>query len=345
MYDIITDHFSEEHNLKGTLYRYECTALQKQRLDKVFASLLPELSRTRFQKLLDEGCVTIDGQEIDSASSKMHPGLYEVFVPDAAPAEPQPQNIPLDIVYEDDDLVVIDKPAGLVMHPAAGNPDGTLVNALLYHCGDSLSGIGGVMRPGIVHRLDKDTSGLIVVAKNDVTHRDLSEQFSSRTVERAYKALVWGRVIKSTGQIESYIGRDPHHRQRMANLRKGGRYALTLYQVERYIESLATLVECRLKTGRTHQIRVHLSDLGHPLIGDPVYGGIKPPTLTNKDLSNYLKDEMSKVKRQCLHAFILGFIHPKTKKEHYFESKIPEDFIKIQELIERTGQKLRDHVI
>lgn len=342
--EIINNHFSENHNLNGILYRYVCDAFKKERIDKVFARLIEDLSRTRFQALLEQGCVSVDGQEIESCSSNLHPGTYEIFVPDAAPAEPQPQNIPLNIVYEDEDLVVIDKPAGLVMHPAAGNPDGTMVNALLHHCGESLSGIGGVMRPGIVHRLDKDTSGLIVVAKNDITHRSLSEQFSARTVERAYKALVWGKMIQHSGEIESFIGRHPKHRQRMANLKKGGRYALTHYKVLNYIESLATMVECRLKTGRTHQIRVHLSEMGYPLVGDPVYGGLKLPSKISKKIPNDKKCQINEIKRQCLHAFSLGFIHPKTKKKHFFESNPPEDFEKIRELVEKTGQALRDVV-
>lgn len=335
--NIISDSYSDVFGVTGTLYRYECDAFKKERIDKVFARLIKDISRTQFQRLLDQGCVTVDGQEIESASSNLHPGVYEIFVPNALPAEPQPQNIPLTIVYEDDDLVVIDKPAGLVMHPAAGNHDSTLVNALLYHCGDSLSGIGGVMRPGIVHRLDKDTSGLIVVAKNDITHRSLSDQFSKRTVERAYKALVWGRVIQQSGEIESFIGRHPVHRQRMASLKKGGRYALTHYKVESYIDPLASRIECRLKTGRTHQIRVHLSEMGHPLIGDPVYGGLKPPPKLSKTMPQEVKSEIIEVKRQCLHAYLLGFYHPVTKKNHLFESKLPEDFVKIQELVERAG--------
>jgi 23S rRNA pseudouridine1911/1915/1917 synthase len=340
----IKNHFSDTVEQTGTLYIYESDQKTPDRIDKFLAGLIEGFSRTRIQDLIDQGCITLNDVELDSPSKTVQVGHYEIFVPDAAPAEPQGQDIPLVIVYEDDDLIVIDKPAGLVMHPAAGNPDQTLVNALIHHCGDSLSGIGGVARPGIVHRLDKDTSGLIVVAKNDITHRDLSTQFSNRTVERAYKALAWGRFDKPSGEIESEIGRHPIHRQKMASVKKNGRYALTHYKVERFIAPLASMVECRLKTGRTHQIRVHLSEMGHPLVGDPVYGGLKIPEKYSKKIDSDVKNQIIHVNRQCLHAYMIGFIHPITKKRHFFESKIPDDFNKILLLVEKAGHDIMNDI-
>jgi 23S rRNA pseudouridine1911/1915/1917 synthase len=238
-----------------------------------------------------------------------------LVIPPAVRAEPEAQAMALPIVYEDEHLLVIDKPAGLVVHPAAGNRDGTLVNALIAHCGDSLRGIGGELRPGIVHRIDKDTTGLIVVAKTEQAHRSLGKQFAAHTVERVYKALVWGNPRTREGAIEGAIGRSPLNRQKMAVLRVGGKPAKTHYKVMEALGSTAALVECRLETGRTHQVRVHLAHIGHPIIGDPVYG--RPRNIPGLTLG---------IKRQALHAAVLGFQHPASHKRLRFESVLPQDF-------------------
>ncbi|MBT6801746.1 MAG: RluA family pseudouridine synthase, partial [Rhodospirillales bacterium] len=255
------------------------------------------------------------GETIVDPSAPVKPGqIYLVSVPEAAAAEPIGQDIPLDILYEDKDLVVINKTAGMVVHPAAGNHDGTLVNALIYHCGDSLSGIGGVKRPGIVHRLDKDTSGVMVVAKNDAAHAGLVAQFLERTMERAYQGLVWGLPQTMEGRIEGNIGRSPRNRKKMALLKHGGRFAATHYKVLRVVGTKACLVECRLETGRTHQIRVHMSSIGHSVVGDPLYGGRKNnPTLPSAPY-------------QALHAYLLGFVHPTSGEKLRFEAPLTPYF-------------------
>ena len=241
---------------------------------------------------------------------------YSLTPPDAVPAIPEPENIALDILYEDDDLLVVNKPAGLVVHPGAGNPTGTLVNALLAHCHDSLSGIGGVKRPGIVHRIDKDTSGILVIAKNDFTHVRLSEQFSRHSIERVYDAFVWGYVRNLTGIISGNIGRSPTNRQKMAIVKTGGKHATTHYErVNVFGNGLASHIKCILETGRTHQIRVHMASLGHSLIGDQMYG------LPNQNAP----EEIKYFPRQALHAGFLGFIHPRTLEHMTFEAPLPED--------------------
>jgi len=243
------------------------------RLDKFLARNLVSLSRSRLKNLIEDAFVTCDGiVENDPSSMTQEGKTYIVNVPPLVSAVPIPQKIDLNIIYEDEDLIVIEKPAGLVVHPSAGHPDGTLVNALLYYCGSSLSGIGGVARPGIVHRLDMGTSGLMVVAKNDVTHKHLSGQLEDRSLSRRYKALVWGLISPREGKIEGAIGRDPANRKKMSVVEKGGKSALTHYRVIRAIGTRASLIECRLSTGRTHQIRVHMARLGHSIVGDPVYG-------------------------------------------------------------------------
>ncbi|MBU6297807.1 MAG: RluA family pseudouridine synthase, partial [Alphaproteobacteria bacterium] len=247
------------------------------RLDRFLADTNIDMSRSRLRQLLDAGAVTRGGETIRDANHRVKPGeTYEIELPRAAPAAPEGQDIPLTVVYEDKDLIVVDKPAGLVVHPAAGNPDGTLVNALIAHCGDSLSGVGGVARPGIVHRLDKDTSGLLVAAKNERAMASLAKQFSNHTIERAYNAVVWGSPRLGEGIIDTQIGRNPYDRKRMGVLRVGGKDARTRYRVVEGFGAperpFASLLECRLETGRTHQIRVHLTHLGHPLIGDASYG-------------------------------------------------------------------------
>jgi 23S rRNA pseudouridine1911/1915/1917 synthase len=290
-----------------------------QRLDKALAEA-SGLSRERIKALMGEGRVLLGGQEVHQASHKPDAGTaFEIRVPAAAPATAQAQDIPLCVVHEDEHLIVIDKPAGLVVHPAAGNLDGTLVNALLHHCRGQLSGIGGVERPGIVHRIDKETSGLLVVAKTNKAHEGLAKQFADHSIERAYFAVVLGLPIPPAGTVSGHIGRSDHDRKKMAvlhDLNKRGKHAVTHY---RLIEALdgAALVECRLETGRTHQVRVHMASIGHPLLGDPVYGR----TATKfRPLLNQLH-----FARQALHAAVLGFIHPVTGEALRFESKLPAD--------------------
>lgn len=258
---------------------------------------------------------------------------YVLDVPQAIAADPVGQDIPLAVVYEDNDLIVIDKPAGLVVHPAAGNPDGTLVNALIAHCGASLSGVGGVARPGIVHRLDKDTSGLLIAAKNERAMRSLAKQFANHTIERAYYAIIWGSPRLGEGRIETQIGRNPFDRKRMGVMRTGGKEARTRYRViERFGEEtrpIASLVECRLETGRTHQIRVHLTHLGHPLIGDPAYGRGRqsPRAKTPEEEAAYRI--ITDFPRQALHAWLLGFHHPSLDKTLQFQSEMPRDMAEL----------------
>jgi 23S rRNA pseudouridine1911/1915/1917 synthase len=304
------------------------------RLDRFLAAALPEFSRARLQQLLGEGAVTLGSQTLKDANHRVKLGeTYVLIVPAALPSRPQGQDIPLAIVYEDKDLVVIDKPAGLVVHPAAGNPDGTLVNALIAHCGDSLIGIGGEARPGIVHRLDKDTSGLLVAAKTERAMTSLAKQFANHTIERAYNAVVWGAPRTPEGLIEGQIGRSPFDRKRMAVLRGGGKLARTRYRtLETFgdpARPLAALVECRLETGRTHQIRVHLTHLGHPLIGDPQYGRIRQPPRARTPEEQVAFTLAANFPRQALHAFVLGFQHPSLHKTLRFESPWPADFAEL----------------
>ncbi len=304
------------------------------RLDKFLAEELSEFSRTRLKVLIEEGSVRVQGEALPlpalDPSQKVHEGeTFIVEVPAPTAAAPEPQSIPLDIVYEDDNVIVVDKPAGLVVHPAPGSPDGTLVNALLGHARDSgdgggLSGIGGVERPGIVHRLDKGTSGLMVVAKNDVTHRFLSEQFAGRSIERAYYALVWGIPTPSQGEISGFIGRSPSNRKKMAIVKKGGKEALTRFKTVESYGEVASLVECRLATGRTHQIRVHMASLGHPVIGDPLYGG--GGKAKRRGLSESAVAKIEKLDHQVLHAYTLGFFGGKNTEKLRFKSEMPEYF-------------------
>ncbi len=296
------------------------------RLDKWLAETLPELSRSRLKSLIETGNVTTERGPATEPSRKVQGGeCYAVVIPPPVAAEPAPQPIALTVVYEDDDLIVIDKPAGMVIHPAAGNTDCTLVNALLHHCTGSLSGIGGVRRPGIVHRLDKDTSGLIVAAKTDAAHRGLAEQFAHHSITRAYRAVCWGVPMPRHGEVFGNIGRSPSDRKKMAVVKTGGKEALTRYRVLRAFGTVAALLECRLATGRTHQIRVHLASIGHPLIGDPVYGRSRGASQT-KGLSAELRSALLGFPRQALHAFLLGFTHPITHQILTFESHTPHDF-------------------
>ena len=300
---------------------------QGQRLDKVLTVHAPQLSRARFQALIEGGNVARDGKAFDDSSYKVKEGeVYYITVPPAIEATPQPQKINLDIVYEDDDLLVINKAPDMVVHPAAGNHDGTLVNALLAHCGDKLSGIGGVKRPGIVHRLDKETSGLMVVAKNDAAHHGLSRQLAERTLKRTYQAIVWGAVSPPAGHIETQIGRSPTNRKKMAVLGGGGKTAVTDYKKLEGFGLIASLVECRLQTGRTHQIRVHMAHIKHWLVGDPVYGrpaAQKFLRLNKADAA--LSAALLDFPRQALHAAALEFIHPISETRVSLTSVLPED--------------------
>ncbi|MFM5916247.1 MAG: RluA family pseudouridine synthase [Novosphingobium sp.] len=288
-----------------------------QRLDKALADA-SGLSRERIKALLGEGRILLEGKVTTQASLKPAAGsTFAITVPAAAPLEAEAQDIPLNIVYEDEHLIVVDKPAGLVVHPAAGNLDGTLVNALLHHCRGQLSGIGGVARPGIVHRIDKDTSGLLVVAKSDAAHEGLARQFAEHSIERAYLALVAGVPLPPSGTVTGAIARSNTNRKKMALVEDGrGKHAVTHFRTLGAFAG-AALVECRLETGRTHQVRVHMTSLGHPLLGDQVYGR------TPARLKPLLADH--KFARQALHAAVLGFIHPVTGAPHRFESPLPAD--------------------
>jgi len=303
-----------------------------ERLDRVLARNFTEFSRARLQALIREGAVRIGEITTTDPSLRLRGGeKVTLAVPEPVPSEPRGQNIPLSILYEDPQIIVIDKPAGLVVHPAAGHADGTLVNALIAHCGESLSGIGGVKRPGIVHRLDKDTSGLMVVAKTDKAHQSLAGQFADHgregPLEREYQAFVWGRPRADAIIVDRPIGRSPSHRERMAIVTQGrGKSALTHLYIEESFPSkapnpLVSRLRCRLETGRTHQIRVHLSSLGHPLLGDPVYGGGFRTKVNRLDETS--RAALRALDRQALHASILGFAHPVTGKKLRFESGLP----------------------
>mgnify|MGYP005632743993 CR=1 FL=1 len=307
-----------------------------ERLDRVLAAALDDLSRSRLKALIEEGQVSQDGKVVRSPSAKVGAGdAFEITIPAPVDAIPVGQDIPLDILYEDDDLIVLDKPAGMVVHPAPGNPDGTLVNALIYHCGDSLAGIGGVRRPGIVHRLDKDTSGVMVAAKTAVAHANLVEQFSARSVDRAYHAIVWGLPKPAAGEIEGAIGRHPKNRKKMAVRDTGGKHALTRYKTLKvYGDGLASLVECRLATGRTHQIRVHLSHRGNPLVGDPVYGRSTGRRDAVSALDPDIKRQIGDFSRQALHARVLGFAHPTTGQHVDFKTELPDDMAHLKQILE-----------
>ena len=281
-----------------------------QRLDRWLAGQAGAPSRSALQGLMEAGFVRRNGAPANKKDKLAAGDRITLTLPDPQPIEAQPQNIPLDIVYEDDHLLVVNKPKGMVVHPAPGNPDGTLVNALLYHCRGQLSGVGGAIRPGIVHRIDKDTSGLLVVAKDDLTHQGLSEQMAVHAIHRVYHAVVYGNIRQDAGTIEAPIGRDPRDRKRMAVTPGQGKRACTHWQVlERF--GRFTLLACRLETGRTHQIRVHMAHIGHPLAGDPVYG----PRSVIRELQG-----------QCLHAKELGFRHPVTGQELRFDSPLPAYF-------------------
>jgi 23S rRNA pseudouridine1911/1915/1917 synthase len=304
-----------------------------ERLDRALAAARPELSRSRIKALIEQEHLKLGGRTIDDPALRVKPGqVFALEIPPAVPAAPLGQAIALSIVYEDDDLIVIDKPAGMVVHPAPGNPDNTLVNALIAHCGDSLSGIGGERRPGIVHRIDKDTSGLIVAAKNDAAHQALSAAFAAHDIERAYLCLVWGVPSPSAGEITGNIGRHPVDRKRMAVVSKGGKPAITHYRVLKRFGLGAALVECRLMTGRTHQIRVHMAKIGHPLIGDPTYG--KPTPARRARLAPEARKAAEAFPRQALHATLLGFDHPRTGQHLSWQSESPADLRRLERTLQ-----------
>jgi 23S rRNA pseudouridine1911/1915/1917 synthase len=299
----------------------------------MLALRLPALSRTRLKRLIESGQVTCAGAALRDPALRVHDGQnFVVIIPENEDPVPVAQPMPLEVRFEDEHLIVIDKPAGMVVHPAPGNPDGTLVNALISHCGASLSGIGGVRRPGIVHRLDKDTSGLMVVAKTEAAHQALSRDFALRRIDRAYAAFVWGVPAPPAGEIVGNIGRSAANRKKMAVVGEGrGKPALTRYRVERSFTSQGALVECRLATGRTHQVRVHLAHRGHPLIGDPVYG-----TRAGRSVAHAgpIGRQIAAFPRQALHARRLGFTHPAGKGHLEFDSPMPADLRELAHSLE-----------
>ena len=292
-----------------------------ERIDALLARALPSMSRSQIQKLLEQGMVTLNGRELKKNFRCSAGEGYEVLLPEPAELPLIPQNIPLDVVYEDGDLIVINKPRGLVVHPAPGHPDGTLVNALLWHCGDSLSGIGGQRRPGIVHRIDKDTSGLLIVAKNDFAHQGLSAQLADHSLCREYEALVRGNFKQDCGTVDKPIGRHPVDRKRMAVTEKNAKQAVTHWQLLASYRGYSHIL-CRLETGRTHQIRVHMASIGHPLLGDFTYGAPSP----EKGLEG-----------QCLHARRLRFVHPRTGEHILLETELPAYFM---DVLARLGPKI-----
>lgn len=296
-----------------------------QRLDAYLAAN-SELTRSAAVRLIEDGQVTVGGKPANKKDKVRAGEEITVTLPEPEPDEAVPQDIPLDIVYEDEDILVVNKPCGMVVHPAAGNPDGTLVNAILYHCGDSLSGIGGVIRPGIVHRIDKDTSGLLVIAKNDAAHLALSDQLKVHRVRRVYHAIAIGNLREDEGTVDAPIGRHPTDRKKMAVLRGDGAHARDAVTHYRVLERFTGMchIECRLETGRTHQIRVHMASLGHPLLGDPVYGGAN---------HRFCEAHPALIHGQCLHAAELSLIHPRTGEEMHFTCPLPVNMVKILTLL------------
>ena len=292
-----------------------------ERIDALLARSIEGLTRSAAQRLLEQGRVTKNGASVKKNYKTAAGDVFEVALPEPEAVDLLPQDIPLDVAYEDDDLIVVNKPRGLVVHPAPGHPDGTLVNALLYHCGESLSGVGGERRPGIVHRIDKDTSGLIIAAKNDFAHLALSAQLSDHTLSRTYEAVVHGAFRDDCGTVDAPIGRHPTDRKRMAVTQKNSREAVTHWEVLARYAGFAH-IRCRLETGRTHQIRVHMAHIGHPLLGDLVYGHKKP----EKGLEG-----------QCLHARSLRFVHPRTGEPVEVTSELPEYF---KEVLSKLGPAL-----
>lgn len=291
-------------------YLFEIQENQQMRLDKYLAEQFPEQTRSYLQKLIKEGQVLVNGKSVKSGYQLSRGDEVSVNIPEPKELDVEPQKMDLDIVYEDEDVILINKPKGMVVHPAPGHTTDTLVNGLLYHCKDNLSGINGVARPGIVHRIDRDTTGILIVCKNDMSHNSIAAQLKEHSINRRYRALVHGNLKEDSGTIEGPIGRHPVDRKKMAINERNGKPAVTHYTVlERF--GNYTLIECKLETGRTHQIRVHMSSIGHPLVGDEVYGPAKCPF---------------KLQGQCLHAMVLGFVHPRTGEYMEFSADLPEYF-------------------
>lgn len=291
------------------------------RIDKYLAEQLPDITRSYLQKLLKDGSVQMNGKQVKASTKTAAGAVIALTIPEPEEPEILPENIPLDILYEDSDVILINKPKDMVVHPAAGHYTGTLVNALMYHCRGDLSGINGVLRPGIVHRIDKDTTGVLIVCKNDRAHNALAEQLKEHSITRKYRAIVCGNLKEDEGTVDAPIGRHPQDRKKMAIVRSGGKRAVTHYRVlERFGND--TYIECQLETGRTHQIRVHMASLGHPLLGDEIYGRAKSPF---------------KLEGQTLHAMVLGFIHPTTGEYMEFEAPLPEYFEKLLEKLRKSG--------
>lgn len=291
------------------------------RIDKYLAEQLPDITRSYLQKLLKDGSVQMNGKPVKASTKTAAGAVIALTIPEPEEPEILPENIPLDILYEDSDVILINKPKNMVVHPAAGHYTGTLVNALMYHCRGDLSGINGVLRPGIVHRIDKDTTGVLIVCKNDRAHNALAEQLKEHSITRKYRAIVCGNLKEDEGTVDAPLGRHPQDRKKMAIVRSGGKRAVTHYRVlERF--GNYTYIECRLETGRTHQIRVHMASLGHPLLGDEIYGRAKSPF---------------KLEGQTLHAMVLGFIHPTTGEYMEFEAPLPEYFEKLLEKLRKSG--------
>ena len=291
------------------------------RIDKYLAEQLPDITRSYLQKLLKDGSVQMNGKPVNASTKTAVGAVIALTIPEPEEPEILPENIPLDILYEDSDVILINKPKNMVVHPAAGHYTGTLVNALMYHCRGDLSGINGVLRPGIVHRIDKDTTGVLIVCKNDRAHNALAEQLKEHSITRKYRAIVCGNLKEDEGTVDAPLGRHPQDRKKMAIVRSGGKRAVTHYRVlERFGND--TYIECQLETGRTHQIRVHMASLGHPLLGDEIYGRAKSPF---------------KLEGQTLHAMVLGFIHPTTGEYMEFEAPLPEYFEKLLEKLRKSG--------
>lgn len=291
-------------------YLFEIQEDQQMRLDKYLAEQFPEQTRSYLQKLIKDGEVTVNGKNVKTGYQLSKGDEVSVNIPEPKELDVEPQKMDLDIVYEDDDVILVNKPKGMVVHPAPGHTTDTLVNGLLYHCKDNLSGINGVARPGIVHRIDRDTTGILIVCKNDMSHNSIAAQLKEHSINRRYRALVHGNLKDDTGTVEGPIGRHPIERKKMAINEKNGKPAVTHYTVlERF--GNYTLIECKLETGRTHQIRVHMTSIGHPLVGDEVYGPAKCPF---------------KLQGQCLHAMILGFVHPRTGEYMEFSADLPDYF-------------------
>ena len=291
-------------------YLFEIQEDQQMRLDKYLSEQFPEQTRSYLQKLIKDGEVTVNGKNVKTGYQLSKGDEVSVNIPEPKELDVEPQKMDLDIVYEDDDVILVNKPKGMVVHPAPGHTTDTLVNGLLYHCKDNLSGINGVARPGIVHRIDRDTTGILIVCKNDMSHNSIAVQLKEHSINRRYRALVHGNLKDDTGTVEGPIGRHPIDRKKMAINEKNGKPAVTHYTVlERF--GNYTLIECKLETGRTHQIRVHMTSIGHPLVGDEVYGPAKCPF---------------KLQGQCLHAMVLGFVHPRTEEYMEFSADLPEYF-------------------